>query len=287
MTPAENHPSLWLANFPWPQETGHKFTRGHAVVQGGDKAHTGAARLAARAALRSGAGVVTLLCDGEALPVYASALEAVMTRVVEDEQGLIDILQDERVTAFLIGPAAGVGEDTRNRVTTALALRKPVVLDADALTVFSREPQALFAALGATPAILTPHEGEFARLFGVVEQPEDDRPTRARNAAEAAKSVVVLKGAQTLIAAPDGQLRVQREASPWLATAGAGDVLAGIATGLLAAGMPAFDAASAAVWIHAKAALRFGAGLIAEDLPDMIPAILTEILPDSTKGARI
>lgn len=270
----ENTPELWWNAFPWPSQSGHKFQRGHAVVQGGDAAHSGAARLAARAALRAGAGVVTVACDAESLPLYAAALEAVMTRPVEDEQALVELLRDERVTAYLIGPAAGIHDDTRQRVSTALALRKPVVLDADALTVFSREPEALFAAIGQTPAILTPHEGEFARLFGTVAGPQADKLTRALAAARASGAVVVLKGADTVVAAPDGRAAVNTCATPFLATAGSGDVLAGIAAGLLAARMPAYEAACAAVWLHGMAGRLFGAGLIAEDLPDMIPHAL-------------
>lgn len=274
----ENTPDLWRADFPWPEPDSHKYRRGHAVVQGGDAGHSGAARLAARAALRSGAGVVTLACDGESLPLYAAALEAVMTRVAEDEKALIGLLQDERVTAFLIGPAAGVRDDTRQRVLTALALRKPVVLDADALTVFAREPQALFSAIGTTPAILTPHEGEFVRLFGESCDGTGDRIARAQAAAKASNAVVVLKGADTVIAAPDGRAAVNTHTSPFLATAGSGDVLAGIAAGLLAGGMRAFPAACAAVWLHGDAGVRGGAGLIAEDLPDMMPQVLDSLL---------
>lgn len=276
----ENTPDLWRDVFPWPQPDGHKFQRGHAVVQGGDAAHTGAARLASRAALRTGAGLVTLACDAESQPLYAAALEAVMTRAAEDEQALIELLQDERVTAFLIGPAAGIHEDTRQRVATALALRKPVVLDADALTVFSREPQALFNAIGDTPAILTPHEGEFKRLFG--DRADTDKITRAQTAAKASGAVVVLKGADTVIAAPDGRAVVNTCTTPFLATAGSGDVLAGMAAGLLATRMPAFEAACSAVWLHGMAGSLFGAGLIAEDLPDMIPHALQNLLDEAS-----
>lgn len=271
----ENVPALWGAAFPWPHVDGHKFQRGHAVIQGGDAAHTGAARLAARAAMRL-AGVVTLACDADALPRYAAALEAVMTRVVEDEKALIELLQDERVTAYLIGPAAGLHDDTRERVLTALAMRKPVVLDADALSVFARDGQELFAAIGQTPAILTPHEGEFARLFGDV--PASDKLTRAQAAAKLSGAVVVLKGADTVVAAPDGRAVVNTETTPFLATAGSGDVLAGVAAGLLAAKMPAFEAACAAVWLHGVAGQSFGAGLIAEDLPDMLPLALQRLM---------
>lgn len=273
-----NHPDNWLHWFPWPAADAHKFTRGHVVVQGGDRSRTGAARLAARAALRTGAGVVTLLCDDDALPIYAATLEAVMTRVVEEEQHFIELMHDERVSAFLIGPAAGTGAETASRVATALAMRKPTVLDADALTAFARDPQQLFAAIGGTPTILTPHAGEFKRLFG---EHDGTRIDCARKAAKASGAVVVLKGADTVIAAPDGQVAVNSMATPFLATAGAGDVLAGMVAALLGAGMPAFEAASAAVWLHGMAGRFLGAGLIAEDLPDMIPHVLQFLLDET------
>lgn len=272
----ENDPALWLRDFPWPQENGHKFARGHVVVQGGSRACTGAARLAARAALRL-AGLVTLACDEDSLPVYATECAALMTRAVADEAAFIELLKDERIRAFLIGPGAGVGEETRNRAVTAFALRKAVVLDADALTVFARKPQMLFEAAHNTPCVLTPHEGEFARLFGSLVDMDADKVTRAQKAAALCGAVVVLKGADTVIAAPDGRAVVNTLSTPWLATAGSGDVLAGICAGLLAGGMPAFDAACAAVWLHGAAAFRFGAGLIATDLPDMIPAVLNTL----------
>lgn len=271
-----NAPRLWRGDLPFPRKDGHKYDRGHALVQGGGMAQTGAARLAARAALRAGAGLVTVVCAPAALPVYAAALEAVMTRVAEDQTAFAALLEDAHISACCIGPGAGVTEATRARVLAALARGKPVVLDADALTVFARDPQALFSAIGDTPAILTPHAGEFARLFAA----GGDRVAQARAAAAASGAVVVLKGAETVIAAPDGRAVVNPVASPWLATAGSGDVLAGICTGLLAGRMPAFEAACAAVWMHGAAAAQCGAGLIAEDLPDILPAIWDMLIRD-------
>jgi NAD(P)H-hydrate epimerase len=267
----ENHPSLWRGALPFPDAQSHKYARGHAVVQGGGSAHTGAARLAARAALRGGAGAVTIACDAESLAVYAVACEAVMTRVIADENGLIAMLKDPRMTAYLIGPGAGVGEHTLTSLLTALALRKPVVIDADAISVAAHKPQVVFDALHSIPAIITPHAGEFKRLFG--EQEGEDKITAAQRAAAQSNAVIIYKGADTVIAAPDGRAVVNSLCSPWLATAGSGDVLAGICSGLLAANMPAFEAACAAVWMHGAAAHRFGAGLIAEDLPDILPDI--------------
>lgn len=270
----ENDPSLWADALPWPKASSHKYKRGHALVQGGRVERTGAARLAAKAALRSGSGAVTVLCDRESLPVYASALEAVMTRVAEDDTAFAEILHDPRISAFLIGPAADVGERTRRRVLSALEADVACVLDADALTSFEENPQELFSTLHGRSAILTPHEGEFARLFG---QPEGDKITRAVEAARRSGAVVLLKGSDTVMAAPDGRIVVNTVTTPFLATAGSGDVLAGICTGLVAGGMHPFDAACAGVWMHGMAGLEFGPGLTADDLPDLLPDVLRSL----------
>lgn len=267
----ENDPQLWRGHLPFPHAHSHKYTRGHTVVQGGGLEHTGAARMAARAALRAGAGLVTVACDAQSLPIYAAICEAVMTRVVDNEQALIELLKDERVTAYLIGPGAGVNEATLTALLTALALKKPVVLDADALTVTAHKPQRVFDALRKVPAILTPHAGEFKRLFG--ELADTDKINATQQAAAICGAIVIYKGADTIIAAPDGRVVANGLSNPWLATAGAGDVLAGICCGLLAGKMPAFEAACAAVWMHSAAAAEYGAGLIAEDLPDILPTI--------------
>ena len=268
-----NSPDLWLPHFPWPQPAGNKYDRGHAMIAGGPLQSTGASRLAAYAALRSGAGLVSIACDAASLSVYASALQAVMTKPADTPADFARLIADPHVTAVLVGPGAGVSQRTRQCTLEALKAQKPVVLDADALTVFAGTPAQLFDAIHA-PCILTPHAGEFVRLFGDVAQADDVRLRHACQAAELSGAVVILKGYHTIIAAPTGDAVVNSNATPFLATAGTGDVLAGICTGLLAQGMPAFHAACAGVWLHAEAARRFGAGLIADDLPDLLPPLL-------------
>lgn len=230
---------------------------------------TGAARLAARSAARIGAGVTTLAVAPEAFAVYAAAVESILVRPIGSVADVENLVDDRRVSAFLLGPGAGVEEGTRLRALTLLKREKPVVLDADAITVFQENSNELFAAIKG-PCVITPHEGEFARLFNL----SGDRITRARVAAQRSGAVVVLKGAETVIAAPDGRSIINTNAPPTLATAGSGDVLAGIVVGLLAQGMDVLLAAAAAVWIHGAAASRFGIGLIADDLPDLLPAVL-------------
>ena len=262
----ENAPALWQETMPRPAPADHKYSRGHALVVGGDGAHSGAARLAARAALRAGAGVVTVHAPEAAVPLYAAQLTAVM---VASTAELRVALADERSNALLIGPGCGTGPATRDQALAALGAGKRCVLDADALTAFRDERAALFAALGPD-AVLTPHEGEYRRLFSH----EGDRLSRARAAAAACGAVVVLKGADSVIAAPDGRTAINANAPPTLATAGAGDVLAGFILGLLAQGMPTFEAAAAGVWLHGAAAAAFGPGLIAEDLSETLPRVL-------------
>ncbi|MDC7675504.1 NAD(P)H-hydrate dehydratase [Asticcacaulis machinosus] len=264
----DNSPALWSGQLNWPQPDGNKYDRGHAVVLGGPVAATGAARLSARTALRGGAGLVSIACDPSALMVYAVACEAVMTKPLRDADAFAALIADPRVTGVLMGPAAGVNDRTRALVLAALEAGKACVLDADALSVFEGGPDALFGAITA-PTILTPHEGEFARLFGAI----TDREADAVVAAQKSGAVMVLKGRDTVIAAPDGRVVINKNASEWLATAGSGDVLAGLCVSLLAQGMPAFEAACAATWMHAEAAYLFGPGLIAEDLPDQLPRV--------------
>ena len=281
-----NVPGLWAKVFPVPGVAGHKYTRGHAVVLSGPIAQTGAARLCARGALRAGAGLVTVATPGEALVVHAAALTAVMTRVCDGPDAFAALLEDRRKNAIVLGPGLGVGGSTRAMVHAALAADprpglapRSIVLDADALVSFADQPEALFAAIaaGGHAVVLTPHDGEFARLFGAAIPAEDPKPSRARQAARLARAVVVLKGPDTVVAAPDSRLSIAASEAPWLATAGSGDVLAGMITGLLAQGMQPFAAASAAVWMHAEAARLFGAGLISEDIPEMLPRVLTAL----------
>jgi hydroxyethylthiazole kinase-like uncharacterized protein yjeF len=273
-----NAPALWLPAFPYPSSAGHKYDRGHALVVSGPLAHTGAARMGARGALRIGAGLVTVASPPAALAVNAAHLTAIMLTPFEAASGLAQILSDRRKNAVLLGPALGVGAATRELVAAALASGAAAVLDADALISFEGEAAALCRAITATPSrpvVLTPHEGEFRRLFPAVTQ--GSKLDRARAAAREAGAVVILKGADTVIAVPDGRAAINENSPPWLATAGAGDVLGGFVAGLLAQGMPAFEAACAAVWLHGAAAAEFGPGLIAEDLPERLPTVLANL----------
>jgi ADP-dependent NAD(P)H-hydrate dehydratase / NAD(P)H-hydrate epimerase len=269
-----NEPDLWLPEYPWPTVEGHKYLRGHAVVASGPMYSTGAARLAARGALRAGAGLVTVASPRDALTVNAAQLTAIMVREVNDARGLEQFLSDTRKNAFLIGPGHGVGEDTRAMVLAALKASPRVVLDADALTSFAEDSETLFAAIKRreAPVVLTPHAGEFARLFGEV--PGDSKVDRTRNAAARSGATIVLKGADTVIAAPDGKAAIDAAGTPWLATAGSGDVLGGMILAMLAQGMTGFLGGCAGVWLHGEAAKLFGPGLIAEDLPELVPQAL-------------
>ncbi len=272
---AANHPSWWQPAFPWPSALSHKYTRGHALIAGG-AVMTGAARLAARAAVRVGAGLVTVAAPAAALPIYAAALTGVIVQPAADADAFQILLTDRRRNVALIGPGAGVLPETRAKTLAILAIGKRAVLDADALSVFADDPQTLFDAIRATDVpipVLTPHDGEFARLFDL----SGSRLERARRAAEASGAVVLLKGSDTVIAAPDGRAAINENAPPELATAGSGDVLAGIVVGLLAQGMPSFEAAAAAAWLHADAANRIGPGLVAEDLVEAMPAVLAAL----------
>jgi NAD(P)H-hydrate epimerase len=275
----ENSPALW--QFPWPKLEGHKYARGHCVVVSGPAHATGAARLAARAALRVGAGLVSVASPPEAVAVNAAHLTAVMIKPFGGAVDLGTLLADKRLNAVALGPGLGVGQQTRELVSTVLKSGAAAVLDADAITSFKDEPQTLFGLLDDR-CVLTPHEGEFERLFpGLLDQ-SASKLEAARTAAARAGCVVLLKGADTVIAAPSGKVVINANASPFLATAGAGDVLAGLIAGLLAQGMTAFDAACAGAWLHGEAGRHFGPGLIAEDLPDMLPAILAGLARDSS-----
>jgi ADP-dependent NAD(P)H-hydrate dehydratase / NAD(P)H-hydrate epimerase len=278
-----NEPPLWRAQFPVPRPDGHKYSRGHAVVLSGGMASTGAARMAARGALRAGAGLVTIASPREALRINAAASLAVMVRAVDGAREFAAFLSDARRNVVVLGPGGGVGQLMRELVGMALSGERAVVLDADALTSFAEEPKALIAAIrarGAQATVLTPHEGEFKTLFAAV----DDVPqsgsklVRARAAAACTGAVVLLKGSDTVVAAPDGRAAITANAPPWLATAGAGDVLAGFVAGLLAQRMPAFEAAAAAVWLHGETGSIAGPGLIAEDLPDALPHVYQRLI---------
>jgi hydroxyethylthiazole kinase-like uncharacterized protein yjeF len=276
-------PALWGNRLRPPALAGHKYDRGHCVVVSGPAIRSGAARLAAAAALRVGAGLVTVAAPASALPVLAARLTAVMLAEAGDAGVFAALLADRRLNAVVIGPAAGVGPETVAMIEAALAGQRGVVVDADGLTSFRAAPEQLFKAIasrdGAT--VLTPHDGEFARLFPDLApkafapgDPAGAKPARTRAAAARAGAVVLLKGADTVIAAPDGRAAILANAPPDLATAGSGDVLAGLVGGLLARGLPAFEAAVAAAWIHGAAGRLAGVGLIAEDLPDLVRPVL-------------
>jgi hydroxyethylthiazole kinase-like uncharacterized protein yjeF len=264
----ENDPALWLAQLPRPHPSINKYTRGHALLYGGYPM-TGASRMAARAAARIGAGLTTIAVPEMAFAIYAAALTSIMVQPLAHADDLARLLSDHRYTAFSIGPGAGVNAATRARALAMLATAAPVLLDADALSVFAQSPDELFHAIRG-PCVMTPHDGEFERIFDT----SGDKLARARRAARRSGAVIVLKGPDTVIAAPDGRAIINSNAPPTLATAGSGDVLGGLILGLLAQGMDAFPAAAAGVWVHGAAACDFGPGLLAEDLPDLVPAVL-------------
>jgi hydroxyethylthiazole kinase-like uncharacterized protein yjeF len=271
-----NTPAMWsLPELTFDQ---NKYTRGHCVVVSGPATRTGAARLAARAALRAGAGLVTVASPPDALAANAAQLTAIMLLPMDGAGGLTAILADQRRNAIVLGPALGLDQASIDLVDAALSSRAAVVLDADALGSFTGKGERLFGRIKAraAPVVITPHEGEFAKLFPEI-APTESKLARARLAAAQAGAVVILKGADTVVAAPNGDALISDNAPPQLATAGSGDVLAGMVGGLLAQGMPVFAAASAAVWLHGEAGLAKGRGLIAEDLPDVLPSVFTEL----------
>ncbi len=278
----ENISDYWQRAFPVPRIDGHKYARGYAVVVSGDLTSTGAARLSARGALRVGAGLVTVLSPDDALGANAASLTAVMVRRMNGAADFANLLTDRRINTCVIGPGAGIGEQTRALVLTALAATPALVLDADALTSFADAPARLFDAVksaGRNDIILTPHEGEFHRLFSEMSNkyPLRSKLERVRAAAERSGAIVLLKGPDTVVASPDGRATIAANAPPWLATAGSGDVLSGMIGGLLAQGVPAFEAACIGVWMHGEAGQEAGPGLIAEDLPEVLPAVLRRL----------
>jgi hydroxyethylthiazole kinase-like uncharacterized protein yjeF len=269
-----NEPPLWRDRFPWPAATAHKHARGGLIVVSGEAWSTGAARLAARAGLRVGAGLVTLLSPPESLAINAAHLEAVMLRPFETDLELESAASS--VEAVVIGPAAGVTEATLSNVLALARTGAALVIDADALTVFREDPEELFQVLDRDD-VLTPHVGEFERVFPGLLAASPERIAAARQAAARAQAVVLLKGPDTVVAAPDGRAAVNLDAPPWLATAGSGDVLAGLIGGLIAQGMESFEAACAGAWIHGACAEEFGPGLISEDLPGLVPSVLKRL----------
>ncbi|PPD01801.1 MAG: bifunctional ADP-dependent NAD(P)H-hydrate dehydratase/NAD(P)H-hydrate epimerase [Hyphomicrobium sp.] len=300
----ENSPAVWRENFPRPRLDSHKYQRGHVVVVSGPPDQTGAARLAARGALRAGAGLVTVIGTPAATAINATHLTAIMVQSVSGPRAIDAFLRDARRNAVVIGPGASVGPNTAADVCAILQSSAAVVLDADALTSFSTglgaadevrggfgflvstaedqpSPCMLFRTIAArqAPVVMTPHDGEFKKLFGDMPGCKLDR-TRA--AAKLSGAIVVLKGPDTVVAAPDGRAVINSNAPPWLATAGSGDVLSGLIAGLMAQGMLAFEAACAGVWLHGAAADAFGPGLIAEDLPESLPRVLRALYEQTT-----
>ena len=279
----ENVPALWTGQFPRATLAAHKYKRGHAVVVSGPAGRSGAARLGARGALRIGAGLVTVASPEDAVAENAAQLTAIMLRSFRASTehpfapGIAQLLEDKRINAVLIGPGNGVGRETVNNALAALENGAAVVLDADAFTAFAGPFDFdLFRIIKANPTrpvVMTPHEGEFARV-PAFQGSGRSKLERARAVAERSGAVLVLKGPDTVIASPDGRAAINANAPSTLATAGSGDVLAGFITGLLAQHMPAYEAACAAVWLHGECANLFGPGLIAEDLPEMLPRVL-------------
>jgi ADP-dependent NAD(P)H-hydrate dehydratase / NAD(P)H-hydrate epimerase len=271
----QNSPNLWQNLLPSPERNAHKYNRGSVLVLGGGIEGVGAARLSAKAALYSGAGLVTLGVPSESLAAHASREpNALMQRKCDGMDGLLSLLDKFKFSSIVIGPAYGVGLPTRKVVFQLLHLSHPLILDADALTSFAGEAQMLGEAIMCSQidCVLTPHEGEFSRLFS----PQHDilhtetKSQRAQRAACFTGAIIVLKGADTIIAAPDGRVVINNNGTPWLATAGSGDVLAGVIAGLMAQKMPAFEAVCAAVFLHGAAGLSLGERLIADELPEEI-----------------
>ena len=269
-----NTPAIW--RFALPAQTGasHKYVRGHLAVFSGPATATGAARLSAEAGLRAGAGLVTLLSPRDALPANAVHLTATMLKPIDGAEDLARLLGDARLKTFVLGPGFGDVQKARDYVRLIAAHGRSLVLDADGISAFRDDPQALFSlfANGGAHLVLTPHDGEFARLFPDLAADETlSKIDRAQKAAARSNAAVILKGADTVIAAPDGRVLINENAPLWLATAGSGDVLAGIVGAHLAQGLPAFEAAASAVWRHGEAGRIAGEGLTAEDLPRVIP----------------
>ena len=268
----DNAPELWATHYPWKRAGDHKYDHGHALIAGGSEM-TGAGRLASRAALRCGAGLVTVAAPEAARLSYQLASPSVIVAACEDAAQWEALLADRRRNAVLLGPGGGVGAELRAQTMAARSAGKAAVLDADALTSFAEDRDALFAALDET-CVLTPHEGEFTRLFPDL---AGGKLARARAAAAESGAVVLLKGADSVIAAPDGRAAINGTAPPELATAGTGDVLAGMILAYLAQGAPAFEAACMAAWLHGEAARHFGPGMISEDIAECLPAALKEL----------
>jgi len=270
----KNGPGLFKEAVVLKSAQSHKYDHGHALVLGGHKWASGAARLCADAALRVGAGLVTIVAQEGDCDIYAAHLTSVMLKPIDDYKKIAAHLAHPKATAACLGPGAGLSDDLKSAVLSALGIGKPVVLDADALSVFESQPEQLFQAING-PVILTPHLGEFRRLFPNIEMAS--KALRAQEAARVSGAIVVLKGADTVIASPDGRIAINANAPPCLATAGSGDVLAGLITGLVCRSIPAFEAACAGVWLHGEIGQLGGEGLIADDMKFFISKALTHL----------
>jgi hydroxyethylthiazole kinase-like uncharacterized protein yjeF len=266
---------ILLKKIPSPTASDNKYSRGYVIISGGGAEMSGAARLAAESALRAGAGIVKIACPRNALLTYARRITSVMAKTIVGVGDFTKLISDRKVDAVVIGPGHGVSRRTENFVRAALKANKNLVLDADALTVFQKKPNELFKLIKTSKGqvVLTPHEGEFKRLFKLGKNREE----AVMDAANASGAVVVLKGSDTIMASPQGKAHINKNAPVNLATAGSGDVLAGIIAGLMAQKLNAFDAACAAVFIHSEAAKLAGRGMISEDLPGLIPEVLKQM----------
>ena len=259
-----NSPQLWQHDFPTLKKEGNKYDRGHAAIIGANIAtgSIGATKLAAYAALRSGAGLVSIICNEETAPIYASSMMSIMIKTDNN------LLEDSHVNSILVGPGNGLTQETKENTLNTLKLSKNTVLDADALTVFENNPEELFEAI-SSDVVLTPHSGEFKRIFPNIES--------AIGAAKLSGATILLKGSDTIIASPTGEYVVNQAAPAYLATAGSGDVLAGLITGFMTQGVSGFTACCIATYIHSEAARNFGPGLTSEDLLYEIPKIISKL----------
>lgn len=285
-TAFENGPALWGEAFPRPAVDAHKYSRGHVGVFSGGLSATGAARLSAMASARIGAGAVTMLSPGNAIAANAAHLTSIILRKTDSMEDVQEFLEQRKPAALVFGPGLGphpkVGRFAIDLIAGAKDAPKTIVLDADAITSLAQQPDDFFAAAGregAPALVITPHTGEFGRLFpDIAADGKLSKLAKARAAAKRANATLVFKGPDTVIAAPTGYAAINGNGTPLLATAGSGDVLSGMIAGLAAQGMPPFEAACAAVWMHAEAARRFGPGLIAEDLPLALLPVLRELV---------
>ena len=270
-----NSPSICLNDFPILKKDINKYDRGHSIILGGNflNGSTGASKLAALSALRSGAGLVSIISDKKNAPIYASSMCSVMVKVIKNRLEFVNLIQDVRIKSILIGPGNGVTSQTKNNVLDSIKYKKNIVIDADAITIFKNNPDQLFSNINSD-VVLTPHEGEFERIFKL----EENKISSVIKAAKISNCSVILKGNDSIIASPQGRCIINKSASPSLATAGSGDVLAGMITGFMAQGVSGFKACCISSFIHSKCAELFGRnGLISEDIINKIPKAIDTI----------